>query len=311
MIELEKIRVVHGDPRTGHEAVAGVSLRIESGELFGLLGPNGAGKTSLVSVLTGLRSATSGRVLVDSREFTPGDNDIRRRVGLAPQETALYTAMTGLENMRFFGALFGLSGPAFDREALGILDSLGLGPCAHRQAGTYSGGMLRRLNLAVALAHNPDILFLDEPTVGVDPQSRALLFSHIRALHAQGRTIIYTSHHLEEVEALCPRLAIMDHGRVIACDTVSSLLRRMPGTIRATCSRVPEELSGELARSSAGTWTDGPDGFTLECPDPASRATGLVESLLAAGIRPTSLEVRPADLQAVFLHLTGRELRDE
>lgn len=311
MIELEKIRVVHGNPRTGHEAVAGVSLRIESGELFGLLGPNGAGKTSLVSVLTGLRAATSGRVLVDSREFTPGDDDIRRRVGLAPQETALYTAMTGLENMRFFGALFGLSGPAFDREALGILDSLGLGQCAHRQAGTYSGGMLRRLNLAVALAHNPDILFLDEPTVGVDPQSRALLFSHIRALHAQGRTIIYTSHHLEEVEALCPRLAIMDHGRVIACDSVSSLLRRMPGTIRATCSKVPAELSGELARSAAGIWTEGPDGFTLECPDPASRATGLVESLLAAGIRPTSLEVHPADLQAVFLHLTGRELRDE
>ena len=169
--------------------------------------------------------------------------------------------------------------------------------------------MLRRLNLAVALAHDPEILFLDEPTVGVDPQSRALLFSHIRALHAQGRTIIYTSHHLEEVEALCPRLAIMDHGRVIACDTVKSLLRQMPGTIRATCARVPAELTKELARSAAGTWTDGPDGFTLECPDPTARATSLVESLLTAGIRPTSLEVRPADLQSVFLHLTGREYR--
>lgn len=311
MIELDKIRVIHGDPRTGREAVAGVSLQIESGELFGLLGPNGAGKTSLVSVLTGLRSATSGRVLIDSRELAPEQGDLRRRIGLAPQETALYAAMTGLENMRFFGSLFGLLGRAYDRKALEILDSLGLGSCADRQAGTYSGGMLRRLNLAVALAHDPDILFLDEPTVGVDPQSRALLFSHIRSLHAQGRTIIYTSHHLEEVEALCPRLAIMDHGRVIACDTVKSLLGRMPGTIRATCAQVPPELSLELARSAAGTWTNGPDGFTLECPDPASRATALVESLLAAGIRPTTLEVRPADLQAVFLHLTGRELRDE
>lgn len=311
MLELDGIRVVHGNPRTGKEAVAGVSLRIETGELFGLLGPNGAGKTSLVSVLTGLRSPTSGRILVDSREMTPRRNDIRRRIGLAPQEPALYAAMSGMENMRFFGALFGLSGPAFDRKAKDILESLGLGACADRLSGTYSGGMLRRLNLAVALVHDPDILFLDEPTAGVDPQSRELLYSRIRALHSQGRTIIYTSHHLEEVEALCPRLAIMDHGRVIACDLVRSLVGRMPGTIRATCPGVPAAVSRELASATAGTWTEAPGGFSLECPDPAARAAGLVETLLAAGIRPATLEVRPADLQSVFLHLTGRELRDE
>ena len=310
MIELDNIRVVHGAGSGAREAVSGISLTIGTGELFGLLGPNGAGKTSLVSVLTGLRSPTSGRVIVDGRELGRDSADLRRRIGLAPQETALYPAMTGLENMRFFGSLFGLKGTSFDRSAMEILEALGLATCSNRPAGTYSGGMLRRLNLAVALAHEPDILFLDEPTVGVDPQSRALLFSRIRDLHGQGRTIVYTSHHLDEVEALCPRLAIMDHGRLIACDTLHSLLGRMPGTIRAACGPVPSDLAESMASQAMGTWTNEPGGFRLECPEPAARAPAVLERLIAAGIRPASLEVRASDLQSVFLSLTGRELRD-
>jgi ABC-2 type transport system ATP-binding protein len=310
MIELDNIRVVHGAGSGAREAVSGVSLTIGTGELFGLLGPNGAGKTSLVSVLTGLRAPTSGRVILDGRELGRDGADLRKRIGLAPQETALYPAMTGLENMRFFGSLFGLKGPSFDRSAMEILEALGLAACSDRPAETYSGGMLRRLNLAVALAHEPDILFLDEPTVGVDPQSRALLFSRIRDLHGRGRTIVYTSHHLEEVEALCPRLAIMDHGRLIACDTLSSLLGRMPGTIRAACGPVPSDLAESLAKQALGTWTNESGGFRLECPEPAVRAPAVLERLIAAGIRPASLEVRASDLHSVFLSLTGRELRD-
>ena len=310
VLNAENIRLVHGNIRTGHEAVRGVFLRVQRGELLGLLGPNGAGKTSLVSVLTGLRLPTSGRVLLDGQPLSANRSDLRARIGLAPQETALYGALTGMENMRFFGSLYGLHGESLELRATHILESLGLLPWAQRAASTYSGGMLRRLNLAVALVHDPEILFLDEPTVGVDPQSRALLFDRIKALHREGRTIIYTSHHLEEVEALCPRLAIMDHGQIIACEALNVLLAEQPGSVSATCAKVPDTLAQLLAEKTAGHWLNTDDGFVVECLDPAGKATMMVETLLAHGVRPERLVVRPADLQSVFLRLTGRGMRD-
>lgn len=307
----ENIRLVHGNPRSGHEAVKGVNLHVPRGELLGLLGPNGAGKTSLVSVLTGLRLPTSGQVLWDGQILAAHRSDLRGRVGLAPQETALYGALTGMENMRFFGSLYGLYGAVLEERATQILNSLGLAPYANRAASTYSGGMLRRLNLAVALVHDPEILFLDEPTVGVDPQSRALLFDTIQNLNREGKTIVYTSHHLEEVEALCPRLAIMDHGQIIACESLNALLAGQPGSVSAKCCNVPEDLAKLLAQKTEGLWHDTQDGFVLECLDPAGKAIMIVEILLAHGVRPERLVVRPADLQSVFLRLTGRGLRDD
>src|SRR6476620_2951261 len=209
-------------------ALADVSFQVHEGEIFGLLGPNGAGKTTLLSILAGLRAPTSGVVTLSGQALKPRQRQLKRRIGLVPQELALYPELTAAENLRFFGELYRLPGPTVERRVTEILDMIGLSERAEQRAATFSGGMQRRLNLGIALVHEPSILLLDEPTAGVDPQSRNHLFEGVRRLNAAGRTIIYTSHYMEEVQALCHRIGIIDHGRLIACDTLAHLLARLP-----------------------------------------------------------------------------------
>ena len=286
----------------GTPALRGVTLEIAPGELFGLLGPNGAGKTTLLSILAGLLDADSGGVTLFGTPFTSRDAAARRGVGLATQDLAVYLELTARENLLFFGRLYGLGGTALKQRADEMLALAALTDRADHRVGTFSGGMKRRLNLAVALVHGPRLLILDEPTTGVDPQSRNHIFDQVRRLNAAGLTVIYTSHSMEEVQALCPRLAILDHGRVIACDTVVNLLRRLPTTARVTTGQsVPETLPGvtALRRTGSGVELDAADGPTLFA---ALRHW--------PGLEIAALDVVPPTLERVFLDLTGSALRD-
>ncbi|MCI0683104.1 MAG: ABC transporter ATP-binding protein [Gemmataceae bacterium] len=292
-------------------ALDGVSCHVEAGEIFGLLGPNGAGKTTLLSIVAGLLEADSGDVRIGGQPFGPRDLGLRRQIGIVPQELALYGELTAAENLRFFGELYGLGGADFERHLIDILRAVGLEDRAHHRVSTFSGGMQRRLNLGAALVHQPRLLLLDEPTAGVDPQSRNRLFEEIRRLHQGGMTIVYTSHYMEEVQALCSRIGIIDHGRLIACDTLPRLLQRLPGRIRFQAVSVRDELRGGLEQL---------DGVRLRLLDEATweletdNVPHTVPRLLAIcqqhGAELTRLETEEPNLEKVFLHLTGHGLRD-
>ena len=221
VLEIRDLRKRYGRA----EALAGVSFSVAAGEMFGLLGPNGAGKTTLLSVVAGLLEPDGGGVALFGNPVVPGDKSWRPLVGMATQEIALYRELTGRENLRFFGRLYGLCGGELAARVDEVLELAGLKDKADGRVRTYSGGMMRRLNLGAAVMHRPKLLLLDEPTAGVDPQSRHHLFERIRTLNAAGLTVVYTSHYMEEVQAICPRAAILDRGRLVACDRVADLVR--------------------------------------------------------------------------------------
>src|SRR6266536_6304802 len=211
-------------------AVDDVTFDVAAGQLVGLLGPNGAGKTTTVSMVAGLIKPDKGEVLVGGSPLR-GDTDPKKsRIGLVPQDLALYDELSARANLRFFGALYNLSGAALDKAITSAVQLVGLADRINDVVKNYSGGMKRRLNLAAGLLHDPDILLLDEPTVGVDPQSRNAIFENLETLRRQGKTLIYTTHYMEEAERLCDRLIIIDHGRVIADDTLAGLHRLLPAT---------------------------------------------------------------------------------
>ena len=209
-------------------AVDGVSLTVAPGQLLSLLGPNGAGKTTTVSMLAGLLRPDHGDVLIDDHRLSGDADPIKRRIGLVPQEVALYEELTARDNLRFFGGLYGLCGAVLERAMASVLELVGLADRPRDRVLTYSGGMKRRLNLAAGLLHDPDILLLDEPTVGVDPQSRHAIFENLQALKARGKAILYTTHYMEEAERLSDRIVVMDHGQVIADNTLTGLRGEHP-----------------------------------------------------------------------------------
>ena len=207
-------------------AVSGVSFSVARGELLGLLGPNGAGKTTTVSMIAGLVTPDSGEVTLDGVRLAGDTDPVKRRIGLVPQDLALYDELSAAANLRLFGALYGLAGRALDHAMNSALTLVGLADRVGDKVKTYSGGMKRRLNLAAGLLHDPDILLLDEPTVGVDPQSRNAIFDNLEQLKARGKALLYTTHYMEEAERLADRIVVMDHGRVLADDTLSGLRAR-------------------------------------------------------------------------------------
>ncbi len=267
-------------------AVDDLSLAIEPGEIFGLLGPNGAGKTTTVSMAVGLLRPDAGDVTIGAYG-SPTTPAVRARVGVAPQSLSLYDELTGQENVRFFGQMFGLGGEALRKRVATVIEFVGLTDRQRDRVAGYSGGMKRRLNLAVALAHDPELLILDEPTVGVDPQSRNAIFELIERLRADGRTVIYTTHYMEEAQRLCDRVAIIDNGKLMALDTVDGLIGAHGGRHRV------------MAQRSTG-WAE------VASDDPIATLRQMQDEndLLSFNVeRPT--------LETVFLNLTGRSLRDE
>jgi ABC-2 type transport system ATP-binding protein len=267
-------------------AVDGLSLEIRRGEVFGLLGPNGAGKTTTVNIAVGLLRPDSGTVAFEDGGG-PLDPQCRARIGVAPQALALYEELTGEENLVFFGRLQGLSGKKLVERTDRALEFVGLSDRRGDRVKAYSGGMQRRLNLAVSIIHDPPLLLLDEPTAGVDPQSRNALFDNINALRAEGRTVVYTTHYIEEAQRLCDRVGIIDRGRLLACDTVEGLIgsHGSAGTLVVDC--------------------DGGEEIRIETDDPLSELIRLKETR-----RVESFRVDRPDLEQVFLNLTGRQLRD-
>jgi linearmycin/streptolysin S transport system ATP-binding protein len=233
-------------------AVDDVSLRLEPGRILGLLGPNGAGKTTTVSIIAGLVTPDRGEVRIEGRTMAGDTDPLKRRIGLIPQDLALYDELTARDNLRFFGALYNLAGTALEDAIDKALAIVGLSDRSRDRVKTFSGGMKRRLNLAAGLLHNPDVLLLDEPTVGVDPQSRNAIFENLEALRRQGKALLYTTHYMEEAERLADRIVIIDNGRIIADDTLAGLGRLLPAPAtpggRVTLESVFLALTGRSLR---------------------------------------------------------------
>ena len=229
-VALEAHQLTHRYPGAPVAAVDGIDLILHAGEIVGLLGPNGAGKTTAISILSTIMVPSAGSLIIDGIDPWRHPRVARRRIGLVPQQIALYPTLTTRENLLFFGRLQGLRGRRLAGRIDAVLDSVGLAQRADQPIATFSGGMQRRANLAVGLLHEPKVLFLDEPTVGIDPQSRQLILERIAALKDDGTTVLYTTHTMEEAQRLCQRVAIMDRGHILAQDTVAHLLADSPGT---------------------------------------------------------------------------------
>jgi ABC-2 type transport system ATP-binding protein len=306
------LRVLDVRKRFGKaQALDGVSFEVARGELFGLLGPNGAGKTTLLSIISCLSEPTSGEVRIGGRTASTRNRQLRRSIGLAPQELAIYGELSARENLRFFGSLYGLSGEHLARRVDEVLAAIGLKDRADDRAEHFSGGMKRRLNLGAALVHEPELLLLDEPTTGVDPQSRNHIFEEVRRLSAAGVSIVYTTHYIEEVEALCTRVGIIDGGRLIACDELGALLQKMEGLIRFRVLGDTADLRDRL-RQIPDTKLNGQPGaaLELECRDTKAALMRLISLLNELHVELVSLETSEPNLERVFLHLTGHALRD-
>jgi ABC-2 type transport system ATP-binding protein len=294
-------------------AVDGVGFSIAQGETYGLLGPNGAGKTTSISMIAGLLERDEGDVLVDGRLLTTRSVAAKRAIGLVPQDIAFYPDLTGRENLVFFGRLYGLSGAELRSRVEEVLSIVGLADRAGDRSEEYSGGMKRRLNIAIGLLHRPKLLILDEPTVGVDPQSRNAILESVERLSLEGMAVLYTTHYMEEAERLCDRVAIIDQGRIVAEGTRRELVELVGGR-----DRVRILLNGSLqaaARAVCGVQgIEGADvrdgGVDLVARDAAQRLNDILTSVTAAGATVTSVHVEEPNLEAVFLHLTGRALRD-
>jgi ABC-2 type transport system ATP-binding protein len=295
-------------------AVAGVSFSATPGKILGLLGPNGAGKSTTISMIAGLTTPDSGSVRIDGAALGTGAHPCKRHIGLVTQEIALVEELPARLNLEFFGGLYGLSGRALATRIAAVLELTSLADRAGDPPTEFSGGMRRRLNIACALLHEPKILLLDEPTVGVDPQSRNAIFETIEALAGQGRTVVYTTHYMEEVERLCDRIVIVDHGRVLADDTLAGLLASAPvGNMLTLKYDLPPDaaalgeikaLPGVSAVNLAGT------ELTVSATNLGAAAPRVLERLAARGFSCQELTSRRANLEDVFLGLTGRTLRD-
>lgn len=291
------------------QALAGVSLEIPEGSFFGLLGSNGAGKSTLIACLTGYYSPDEGTIFHGAEVFDGKSASMRREIGFVPQEIALYETLSALENLRLFGRLFGLSASRARERADEVLELVGLTERAMDTVKSFSGGMKRRVNLAAALLHKPRILLCDEPTVGVDPQSRNAIFEILEQLHAGGMTILYTTHYMEEVERLCERIAIVDHGRVLAQGSLHELLDSLPfaSEIRFAENAANEQFSAQLL-ADVVVQREGPS-LVLRPPKGTSLAS-VLSRIEAHGIPASQFSLRPPSLEHLFLQLTGRTLRD-
>jgi ABC-2 type transport system ATP-binding protein len=294
-------------------AVDGVSFSVAPGETYGLLGPNGAGKTTTISMIAGLLEPDAGEVLVGGRPITTRTIDAKSDIGYVPQDLAIYPDLSGRENLLFFARLYGMPGAEARRRITEVLELTGLADRAGDRTKTYSGGMKRRLNIGIGLLHRPKLLILDEPTVGVDPQSRNAILESVGALSDSGISVLYTTHYMEEAERLCDRVAIIDHGRIVAEGTRRELVGLVGERDRVTLAstgdlaKVAVDLLGIAGvRESTST----ADAMHLVVEDARTHLPAILERAAASGASVRSVEVTEPDLEAVFLHLTGRALRD-
>jgi ABC-2 type transport system ATP-binding protein len=294
-------------------AVGGVGFTIGEGETYGLLGPNGAGKTTTISMIAGLLQADEGEVRVGGELISPKSVAPKRRMGLVPQELAIYPDLTARENLDFFGRLYGMGGAELAQRAERVLAVVGLDERQKDLTKEFSGGMKRRLNIGIGLLHNPELLILDEPTVGVDPQSRNAILEAVEELSSAGIAVLYTTHYMEEAERLCDRVGIIDQGRIIAEGTRRQLVDLVGEKDRVTIAgsgslaEVVRRLSSAEGVAEAG---ESESGVTLLVENSSAHLASILSRATDAGMAVSGVEIEQPDLEAVFLHLTGKALRD-
>lgn len=306
-LHVQGLRKAYGD----RPAVVDVSFTVAPGEILGLLGPNGAGKSTTVSMITGLTEPDAGSASVGGITLAQDEMGFKRRVGLVPQDLALFEDLPAQANIELFGALYGLHGAGLKQRAAEVLAMVGLADRARDKPATFSGGMKRRLNIACALVHDPAVLLLDEPTAGVDPQSRNAIFDNLEALRRAGKALVYTTHYMEEAERLADRIVIIDHGQVVASGSLPSLLATLPAanTLQLDIEGVLDTqpllaLPGvHAAKLDAGRLSLALDDLTRDAP-------AVWQAVAAAGVQVRHVSSGRANLEDVFLALTGRQLRD-
>ena len=309
ILQVNDLNKSYGD----HHVVKGISFAVDRGEVFGILGPNGAGKSTTISMLSGITESTGGTIKIGSKTMKPGARDAKALIGLVPQELALYETLSARNNLLFFGRIYGLKGKELHRRVDEVLDLVSLTDRAQEAVAKYSGGMKRRINIAAGLLHKPEILFLDEPTVGVDPQSRNAIFEGIESLNRDGMTIIYTTHYMEEAERLCHRVAIVDEGEIIGLGSPAALINNLGGGIINVGVDVPpgSQIILSLQEHPAVRQIDTKDNnYVIETVDLQNALTGLLEITGNNRLRITYLELLEPNLETVFLHMTGKALRD-
>ena len=310
MIEIKDVTKSYGRQKV----LQNVSFEIMEGELFGLLGPNGAGKSTLIDILTGIQSMDSGEIFINGKSIKTDKVEIRKHLGLVPQDIALLEELNAVDNLEYFGGLYGLAGQELKSQIEKLLEVAGLTDKKKEKVKNYSGGMKRRLNIAVAMLHNPSILILDEPTVGVDAQSRQHIFDYIQSLAEQGTTILYTSHYMEEIETLCKRVFILDLGEEVAYGTKEEV-KKLVGhtqTVSLTLDRVPAGFDEVLKNSENGiqfVTVDGQD-MSLTIDQTIFSMMKLIEQVEQAQLVIKSVNVKETTLEEAFLQLTGKTLRD-
>jgi ABC-2 type transport system ATP-binding protein len=293
--------------------VRGVSFDIYRGEIFSLLGPNGAGKTTIISVLSCLLEPTEGDATVAGYSVTEQPNEVKRRIGVVPQDLAIYPSLTARQNLEFWGQMYGMGGAELRERAMEVLEQVGLAERADSRVDTYSGGMKRRVNIAVGLLHRPEMLYLDEPTVGIDPQSRRSILDLVKELNAAGMTVLYTTHYMEEAQELSDRVGIIDHGKLIAIGTQEELTRQVGehDTLYIELDQEVEGIAGALAALPAVHEVNREGDRLMILAEDANRALpGIIRECNQHGVRVQRIEIQAPNLETLFLHLTGRALRD-
>jgi ABC-2 type transport system ATP-binding protein len=309
LFQVEGLAKRYGDVR----AVDGITFEVRKGELYGLLGPNGAGKSTTMAMLSGLLVPDEGRILFDGIDLADEPLKVKARLGIVPQEPALYETLSARENLRFWAGIYGLSGAALEKAVDRVLDETALASRAKEPVKTFSGGMKRRLNLGIGLVHSPQAVLMDEPTVGIDPQARANLLEVVRRVAQAGTTIVYTTHYLEEAETLCDRIGILDHGKILAEGTLAELKQRLGDREAVT---VRGRFDAEAARAAlsgvagAQVLTADAGKLLLSVAGGGRAAVELLQRVLGGSFEVEGVEIRPPSLNALFLDLTGRELRD-
>jgi ABC-2 type transport system ATP-binding protein len=296
-------------------AVKGISFDIQEGEIFSLLGPNGAGKTTTISVLSTLFAPTGGEATIGGHSVPNEPMAVRNLIGVVPQELALYDDLSAHENLIFWGQMYGLSGRALRDRVKEVLEQIGLADRARERVKTYSGGMKRRVNIGAGLLHKPKLLFMDEPTVGIDPQSRRAILDSVKDLNKQGMTVLYTTHYMEEAQELSNRVGIIDHGELIALGTQSELTHQV-GENDTLILHIDEGQNAEALAAAArkirsvlkADVTD--HTVAVIAPEAEDIMAPCVTAANELGIKIRSVDIREPNLEAVFLNLTGRALRD-
>ncbi|MCD4772286.1 MAG: ABC transporter ATP-binding protein [Bacteroidales bacterium] len=308
MIEIKNLHKSYGKI----QAIKGIDITINEGEFYGLLGPNGAGKTTTINILSTILKPDKGDVFINGIDLKTESKKCKNFIGIVPQEIALYDDLSAYDNLVFWGKLYKINCSLLSKRINELLDLMGLEQRKNHKIKTFSGGMKRRINIACALLHSPKILLMDEPTVGVDPQSRNFIFEALQKLHQQGTTIIYTTHYMEEVEKLCDKISIIDYGKIIAQGSINEL-KKLSKISESIIIHSDSELKNktEIISNSIENKFDVSDDFIkFYCKNINSDLSKIINKLNAIGINITNIELKKTNLETLFLELTGRKLRD-